>query len=249
MNSSSGKSSDTARGSQGDRPGTHEDGSTTRRGLVENEIFAHAARLFAERGFAGTSLQDIAEAMGMTRPALYYYVKNKEDLLSRLVAEITQAPATQLAQIAEAPEDAATRLRRMVHLTAARAATDSVGFRLLLRSESELPDELQAVHEAGRREVLRSVATVIAEGSRSGQFRPVDARVSALALIGMSNWVAWWFDPDGALEPDTVAAHIADMAVTSLQREDGRVPESQGPLAALAMLREDLDHLEQLLTE
>ena len=58
---------------------------STRRELVENEMYEHAARLFAERGFAGTSLQDVADAMGVTRPALYYYVKSKDELLSKLV--------------------------------------------------------------------------------------------------------------------------------------------------------------------
>ncbi|MER5436948.1 helix-turn-helix domain-containing protein, partial [Streptomyces sp. NPDC002588] len=56
--------------------------STSRRELVENEMFEQASRLFAERGFAGTNLGDIAEAMGITRPALYYYVKSKDDLLA-----------------------------------------------------------------------------------------------------------------------------------------------------------------------
>ncbi|MER5436873.1 helix-turn-helix domain-containing protein, partial [Streptomyces sp. NPDC002588] len=56
--------------------------STARRELIENEMFEQASRLFAERGFAGTNLGDIAEAMGITRPALYYYVKSKDDLLA-----------------------------------------------------------------------------------------------------------------------------------------------------------------------
>ena len=67
-----------------------------RRELVEAQIYEQATRLFAERGFAGTSLQDIADAMGMTRPALYYYVKNKDQLLARLVTEITEGPAADI---------------------------------------------------------------------------------------------------------------------------------------------------------
>src|SRR5213079_854717 len=58
--------------------------TTARRELVENEIYEIAIRLFAERGFAGTSLQDIADALGITRPALYYYVKSKDELLAKL---------------------------------------------------------------------------------------------------------------------------------------------------------------------
>ena len=63
-------------------------GRGTRRELVENEMYEHAIRLFAERGFAGTSLQDIADAMGVTRPALYYYVKSKDELPDGEVGEL-----------------------------------------------------------------------------------------------------------------------------------------------------------------
>lgn len=230
--------------------GTPEKASrSARRELVENEIFEHAARLFAERGFAGTSLQDIADAMGMTRPALYYYVRNKDDLLARLVTEITEGPASQLAAIAQGEGDPVERLRAMVTLIVSRRATDAVRFRLLVRSENDLPEELMGAHRQGRREVLRSVASVVEEGVRTGVFRPVEARVAALAVLGMANWVAWWFDADGTASHEDVADQLAEMAVASLRRDGGRVPGQDGPLGALALLREDLDHLERLLDD
>ena len=83
-----------------------------RRELVEAQIYEQATRLFAERGFAGTSLQDIADAMGMTRPSLYYYVKNKDQLLARLVTEITEAPAAATEEIAEREVDAPDQAAR-----------------------------------------------------------------------------------------------------------------------------------------
>src|SRR5215468_7458321 len=72
---------------------------TVRRDLVANEIYDQATRLFAERGFAGTSFQDIADAVGLTRPALYHYVRSKDELLEKLVAEITEDSATALKAI------------------------------------------------------------------------------------------------------------------------------------------------------
>ena len=110
-----------------------------RRELVEAEIYEQATRLFAERGFAGTSLQDIADAMGMTRPSLYYYVKNKDQLLARLVTEITEGPAAAVEEIADRDLDATAKLRALVRLIAARQADHAARFRLVIRSESELP--------------------------------------------------------------------------------------------------------------
>ena len=92
--------------------------TTARRELVENEIYEHAIRLFAERGFAGTSLQDIADALGITRPALYYYVKSKDELLAKLAADVAGGSAAQIAELAARPDlDAAGKLREIARLT------------------------------------------------------------------------------------------------------------------------------------
>src|SRR3954447_12227458 len=109
--------------------------SGTRNGLVQQEIFEHATRLFALRGYAGTSFQDIADAVGLTRPALYHYVKSKDDLLARLVNEVTVVAATDVAKVAERTElAAADRLRDIVRLMVRRQGERGELFRLLLRS-------------------------------------------------------------------------------------------------------------------
>jgi len=170
-------------GNGGKPPGA----ATARYGLVEHEIDERAIRLFADRGFAGTSLQDIADALGITRPALYYYVKSKDELLARLAADVAGGSAAQIAELAARPDlDAA------------------------------------------------------------GQFRPADARVAALAVIGMGNWVACWFDP-GRDSAGAVAGQLADMALAAVQHAGQGTANGDGPAVALAMLRQDLDHLERLL--
>jgi AcrR family transcriptional regulator len=220
--------------------------STARRELVENEMYEHATRLFAERGFAGTSLQDIADAVGITRPALYYYVKSKDELLAKLVTEVTDGPLNELNELVARPElDAVGKLRGIVSIIVVRRATQPARFRLLIRSEAELPAELTAAYDESRRAVLKTVAGVVEEGVRAGRFRPVDSRVAALGVLGMCNWVAWWFHPgrDGV---DAVAEQLTEMALGALQRADGRAVDG-GPAAALALLRQDIDHLERVL--
>jgi AcrR family transcriptional regulator len=219
---------------------------TARRELVENEIFEHATRLFAERGFAATSLQDIAEAAGLTRPALYHYVRSKDDLLSRLVEELTAGPADELGRIrSDTSVSPARRLRDMAHAVALNQARNTERFRLLVRSEAELPAELSEVYRRGRRRVLKEFTDVIDEGVRSGELRPTDARVAALGIIGLCNWVAWWHRPGNGDE--AVAAQLADMAAASLAESSDRQVGGSGPQRALALLRQDLDYLEREL--
>lgn len=222
--------------------------TTSRRGLVEDQIFAEAARLFAERGFAGTSLQDIATAMGMTRPALYYYVKNKDELLARLVTETTEAPAAEIKRLAKHPNaDAAVRLRGVARAMALRRASDPNHFQMLVRSEAELPADLARAHRAAQRATLRELILLIEEGIEAGQFRPVDPRTTALAVIGMCNWIAWWQHSLGEKTPGDVAEQIADLALVMVRRADGHLPGTAGPQAAIAQLRADLDYLERTL--
>ncbi|MEU7813274.1 TetR/AcrR family transcriptional regulator [Pseudonocardia sp. NPDC049154] len=220
---------------------------TARRELVENELYEHATRLFAERGFAGTSLQDIADALGITRPALYYYVKSKDELLAKLVTEVTNGPLDELNALVERDEDPVRRLRGIVEVIVGRRTTQPARFRLLIRSEAELPAELTAAYDESRRAVLKVIAGVIDDGVRAGRFRPVDARVAALGVLGMCNWVAWWFHPGGRDTAEGVVDQLADMAVAALVRPDHQAPEAEGPAAALKLLRQDLDHLERIL--
>jgi len=222
--------------------------ATARRELVENEIYEHATRLFAERGFAGTSLQDIANALGITRPALYYYVRSKDELLAKLVTEVTHGPLQDLEELVASPDlDAVGKLRGVVEVIVGRRTTQPERFRLIVRSEAELPEALASAYDATRRAVLRTVAGIVEEGVRAGVFRPVDSRVAALGVLGMCNWVAWWFQPGGRDAPDAVAEQLADMAVAGLARGADRALDGEGPAAALKMLRQDLAYLERVI--
>ena len=78
--------------------------SPTRRSLITRELVGTAARLFAERGYETTSLQDVAEAMGVSRTGLYHYVSSKEELLARLVAGWSRELADRLATLRRRPD-------------------------------------------------------------------------------------------------------------------------------------------------
>ncbi|MET9328065.1 TetR family transcriptional regulator [Tsukamurella sp. NPDC003166] len=219
---------------------------SVRRELVEREIKENAARLFAERGVAGTTLQDIADATGLTRQAVYHYVANKDELFGQLVSEVAAEPAQLLHEInAIEGLDPETKLRRMAESLALNQMESPDRFRLLIRSEADLPESLAAGYRTSRRKVLRELTAVIEAGAREGRFRDVDARTGALGVVGMLNWIAWWYR-DGD-DRAAIAAQLSDMAVRAL-RAEGFVPQAEpGPLGAISDLRRDLDRLERLV--
>ncbi|GAA3546443.1 hypothetical protein GCM10022222_32590 [Amycolatopsis ultiminotia] len=179
---------------------------------------------------------------------MYYYVKSKDELLAKLVTEVTDGPLDELGGlVARTDLDPVQKLRGIVEIVVGRRVTQPERFRLLIRSEAELPAELTAAYDESRKAVLKTIAGVLDEGIHAGRFRPVESRVAALGVLGMCNWVAWWFHPGGRDSPEAVIDQLAEMAVGALQRADGHVPEGEGPAAAVKMLRQDIDHLERIL--
>jgi AcrR family transcriptional regulator len=222
--------------------------SSTRRDLVESQIIAEATRLFAERGFSGTSLQDIADATGLTRPALYHYVKNKDEILAKLVSELAEGPARALRALRRQSDlGCVQQLQKMAHTVALQHATEPTRFQLLIRSEADLPEDLVGPYNKSRRDVLQEFVGLIESGIKSGHFRPVDARVAALAIIGQCNWVAWWHHPGTPEENGRVADTIADMAVASMLSSDDADSSVDQQTRALDRLKRDIEHLEHIL--
>ncbi len=219
----------------------------TRRRLVSNELLEHAARLFAEQGFANTSLQDIADAMGISRPALYHYVSNKEELLAALVRDVLERVVEILEQARDREDlTPARRVEVALHRIVVNNARNTTRFRLLDRSEPDLPAEIAELHRAARRRVLELLTGLIEDAVSAGAFRPLPARTVALGMLGMANWVAWWYRSAADGDADAVADVLVDVALTGVRRADDRAV-APGPWAALDLLQEDLAHLRSAL--
>jgi AcrR family transcriptional regulator len=224
-------------------------GTSVRATATRAAILEHAARLFAAKGFDGTSFADIAEAAGLTRPAVYHYFASKDDMVATLVAETSQSAAEKLAAIhRDESLDNTAKLRTITAALITERIESPERFRMLERSEDSLPEPIGRQHRAARRAVLAQVVGVLHEGILSGDFRPCDERLGALSVLGMCNWVAWWYRPGGDVSEDVVVDALADNAVAMFVRDQQRIPHHAGPVGAIAMLRNDLDYLERLLS-
>jgi AcrR family transcriptional regulator len=216
--------------------------------LVRRSMLNAAAELFAERGFGGTNLRDVADVLGMSRPGLYYHFPSKEKILEALIEEVTFSFAAQLeAMSGKQDRDPAEALRTVVLISARWVLENPVLFRVLIRSEAEIPEELKRKHDASKKAILDHFTAVIERGIAVGKFRPVDPHVASLTIAGMCNWTSWWFKPEGRLHVSEVAAAIADMAVRSLLRPDVHRERSDRVEDVLRILKEDVAHLDHLL--
>ena len=217
-----------------------------RREILASEVLDKAAALFAERGYAATSLQDIADRVGLSRTAIYYYFDSKDAVLIELVRGSTREAARifddldGLAGLGPAAKvhEAARRLVLWV-------LDPQTHFKLVDRSEHELPAVIAGVHRQAKRRVLNGLAGMVEAGVAEGAFRAVDPRIAAFAIIGMCNWTAWWFNPAGERSAAEIARLIADQAVASLR--PARARASATDLHALTdAIRAELDVIDRL---
>jgi AcrR family transcriptional regulator len=222
----------------------------TKGSVLPESILKAATRLFIERGFDGTSMYEIADALGVTRTAIYYYYKNKEEILVALTDKITRVAAQLAGQAAQhidlSPIEA---LRTVVDRHVRLIIDHGEEFRVVERNEERLPPKRRAAATEYRRGVLANFSAVIDRGIKSGDFRPVDTRVAALAIIGMCNWTAWWYRPGGRKSRDEIAELISDFALHGLMRSAPGEASKSKLGKVLRELRNEIGYLEQRVAE
>ena len=226
--------------------GRRAQGSQLRRGLVKAEILERGAELFAARGYAATSMQDIADALGSSRPALYHYFSSKDEILDQLLEGLAEETETALSVCrGQPPGPAARRLRELVAALIAPVAGSPGRFRLILTSDATVSRDARDRLEKLEREVYLAVSGVLGEGMADGSFRRCDQRTATFAILGMINWVAWWHVPGRDIDREELCGSIADLAVASVIAND----EAQGgttPKDIIGSIRRDLSRLERL---
>lgn len=221
-------------------------GTNPRKELVREQLIDIAAQLFDRKGYAQTSINDIARAIGLGRSAVYHYFRNKEEIVAALVEAEALTPSHQLQELSEQPDLTATeRLRRAIVSGIKRRLGSGSRFILLARLEAQIPDELGPVYNQGRRDIYDFYVRCISEGIASGEFREVDPKIAAFGVIGMANWTTRWYSPSGSRSPEEIGEIIADFALHGLAARDSVVQDNAGIRDALAQMRQQLDWLER----
>lgn len=179
------------------------------------EILRRATQVFSRKGFHGAGMREIARGLGMAPGALYYYFESKEDLLYACQMLSLERLLESAKSIAVTSLPAKRKLRELVH-----AHLDHVlgefGGTLAHVEFHALPEKMLRKVVARRDEYERLVRGAIEEGAASGAFRPVDVKLTALALLGALNWtVVWWRPEQGA--PARIADGIADTFLEGIE--------------------------------
>jgi AcrR family transcriptional regulator len=181
----------------------------------EREIVDAAVALFRDNGYHATSMQDIADAVGLQKGSLYHYLESKEDLLYRIALETISEYNRQLEAIVGSDLPGAEKLLRAVDAHVLMQSRD-VGTVTLLRDSGALrPDQREEIHGLTRR-YAELVETIIADGIRSGEFRAVDVKMATFAILGACNWIHRWYAAGGRLHPGEISAAFGEFFLSGL---------------------------------
>lgn len=190
-----------------------------------DEILASALQAFRENGYHGTTLEDIAGRLGLRNTALYHYFPDKEAILyechRRSLEELERVLEEARGGFESAPERLAYVIRGHV-----RVMTDTLQGSSLAFEIPALSPEHQAEVVARRDAYECGVREIIAEGMEAGEFRRVDPKIAAFAILGAINWIARWYRPEGYLGAPELGALFARHLVGGLTCDPAR--ESAG---------------------
>jgi AcrR family transcriptional regulator len=166
-----------------------------------------ALRVFAERGYDGASMDDVARAAGITKASIYHHVAGKEALLERGLERALAALAAILGEPAAQAGSDAQRVRFIVRRVAETACSLLPELTVLFRLKATSPATEQALER--RRAFDRAVARLIAGGQAAGDLsRRVEPGLATRLIFGASNSIVEWYRPGGGLKPAEIAAAL-----------------------------------------
>lgn len=171
-------------------------------------VLRTAVRLFLERGFWRTSLSDIAEQLNITKPALYHYFSNKEEIYLACYRWGISLIKTDLERIRAYHGPGLEKVASFIYTYAIIIAGD-FGRCVVRQDDRELSAEARAEVRAYKRDVDLCLRSFIQEGINDGTIRPCDVKITAFSIAGAVNSLAHWFKPDAELSAEEVAAAFA----------------------------------------
>src|ERR1700748_2751948 len=176
-------------------------------------ILEEAMKLFYERGFTGTTLDDIAAELGVTKPFIYTHFRSKTELLAALCKPTIELSLNAVANAAKSGGTPIERLRRaMVDFTQV-VLSRQANIAIYFREEKNLePAGLAEIH-ALREQFDRVLSNLLNEGVSAGEFAVNDVNLAALAIGGMISWAYTWHRPEGRLPLDEMCNSMADLAL------------------------------------
>lgn len=182
------------------------------------EIVQAAVKLFEQKGYHATSVQDIADEVGLQKGSLYHYISSKEDLLMQIahrsISDFNHRMEKIIGSDLTNEQKLSAAIENHLHATTQNVQLTTV----LLREAFSLGEDQHKVIQELTDRYLNLWTRLIEEGVAAGEFNPVNARITALAILGASNWVYRWYREEGKLSSDAIAGIYAQLFLDGMKK-------------------------------
>ena len=178
-------------------------------------VILAAGQAFRRRGYHNASMTEIAKTLGLTKPALYYYVRNKEEVLYECHLMAYDA----MDEILRRKYESETALDRLEALYVDFVKMLTASGVSLLTDVNSLGEDNKADVLARRGKIERKIIRLVKDGQKDGSIRAGDARLHVFFFMGALNWLNAWYDASGRLKGEDIAAHFALQMRAGLRSE------------------------------
>jgi TetR/AcrR family transcriptional regulator, cholesterol catabolism regulator len=181
------------------------------------EVLEAAARVFHEKGYESTSIQDIAEAVGILKGSLYYYIRSKEDLLYEIIKAVHEDALANARYVEEMDGDALQKIRGFVASHLVFNAENLTRMGVFFHDFRSLSGERRRTIVEARDIYDDLVRRLIRDGQEQRIVCPeIDPKSATFAIMGSLNWIYQWYKPDGKLSAHAIGDEFADLVVSGL---------------------------------
>jgi len=182
-------------------------------------IKGKAAQLFHDKGYHAASMEDLANAVGIKKGSLYYYVQRKDQLLFEIAEEFPLKYAADLRALSDDTRLSAEQKIRMAienHFELFETEEGLASSNVFLLEYKALPDMYRDKILEQRQQYEDAFRQLITKGIEQGEFSKIDAGMAARAILGMCNWATQWYSTEGKRSAAEIASVFADLVLKGL---------------------------------
>ncbi|HMD19973.1 MAG TPA: TetR/AcrR family transcriptional regulator [Alloacidobacterium sp.] len=181
--------------------------------LKRDAVLSTAAHLFLKQGYRRTSMEDIADHLEITKPALYHYFTSKDDILVGCYSQGIASILTRLDDADKATGSGLEKTRAFLRVWVETITTMEFGQCVVSLDDNELAPAARSEVRRLKRRIDRSLRKRIAEGVADGTMKPCDIRLVAFAFGGAVNSIGAWYDPNGKLSTSAFVKAYTDILI------------------------------------
>ena len=182
------------------------------------DILRSASLVISRQGYHNATMEDIAAELLMTKGALYYYFKNKEELLYRCHELILTEAKEKMVAIVEADLPPVEKMRRAIRHHIDVAIREKEVFNLIVKPETTFSeDNIPEIIEK-RDEYAELFDRIINEGVERGEFDVPEKKMARMIILGATNWIQVWYSPEGKYSPEDVEEIYAEHLLKMLRK-------------------------------